>query len=274
MDTVRRRAEAKHEEVTRPMRDPNRSRDRGSDGFALILAILALMLLTSLGIALSVTTTTEVQIAANYKWSQQALYNAEAGIQIARDMLGNRAAGGFAGRALSGILPARRATTWKPTDPPPPNCDQPNAPGVPIPVDSSATRNFENCGCDFRGHGAGYGAVLSVGGTTWENISTYGGKRLPGSFTLWIRRPLEMSQAGDWADYSSDDETAVITSEGAAPFSGEGMAAGLAFVQENRAVRVVEMLVTLRPRICDPGNIEQTGEGETNTRSASCGIVE
>ena len=52
---------------------------RSERGFALVLAILALMLLTFLGLTLAATTSTELKIASNYRWSQQARYNAEAG---------------------------------------------------------------------------------------------------------------------------------------------------------------------------------------------------
>ena len=46
---------------------------RGESGFALVLAILSLMLLTFLGLTLATTTSTELQIATNYRWSQQAV---------------------------------------------------------------------------------------------------------------------------------------------------------------------------------------------------------
>jgi Tfp pilus assembly protein PilX len=46
---------------------------RTESGFALILAILALLLLTFLGLTLTATTSTEMQIANNYRYAQQAL---------------------------------------------------------------------------------------------------------------------------------------------------------------------------------------------------------
>jgi len=55
----------------------HKSFERGHErGFALILAILALMLLTFLGLTLATSTSTELRIATNYRWNQQALYNA------------------------------------------------------------------------------------------------------------------------------------------------------------------------------------------------------
>ena len=69
------------------MDDRAAAKRRGERGFALILAILSLMLLTFLGLTLATTTSTELQIATNYRWSQQALYNAEAGLEAARIVL-------------------------------------------------------------------------------------------------------------------------------------------------------------------------------------------
>ena len=78
-------------------------------GFALILAILSLMLLTFLGLTLAATTSTELQIATNYRWSQQALYNAEAGLEAAKLLLAQVAQvdGDF-----RNILPTARTVTW------------------------------------------------------------------------------------------------------------------------------------------------------------------
>ena len=65
--------------MTKQYRDGS-GKGRGSEaGFALISPSSPLMLLTILGLALATTTSTELQIATNYRWSQQALYNAEGG---------------------------------------------------------------------------------------------------------------------------------------------------------------------------------------------------
>jgi hypothetical protein len=87
----------------------DRGRARKQAGFALILAILSLMLLTFLGLTLAATTSTELQIATNYRWSQQALYNAEAGLQAAKLLLAQVSVvdGDF-----RNILPTARAGTW------------------------------------------------------------------------------------------------------------------------------------------------------------------
>jgi hypothetical protein len=251
------------EEVGSPMSDRIRHTPphtpAGAEGFALILAMLALMLLTTLGIALSLTTTTEVQIAANYKWSQQALYNAEAGLEAGKAILSR-----IPGEDWTGIMPGRRNEGWT-------MAEQKNAP--PAPVDSSAERNFENGGCDSRGAGVGYGTVLSHGGTRWENVSSVGGERLPGAFTLWIRRPVVLMQASaadgsaQYTDYSEDNGTAILTAEGTAPF--QGSASGSAFLQENRSVRILEMKVTLINKDC-MDETPQAGHKSLGTNVFTC----
>ena len=133
---------------------------RGERGFALILAILSLMLLTFLGLTLATTTSTELQIATNYRWSQQALYNAEAGMEAARIVLSNNA---DVSQMWLNTLPQPRVDGggtpmwWSEGTPP-------------GPVETSYTgRDFDNMACDTRG-GVGYGLVLTEGGLRLEDI--------------------------------------------------------------------------------------------------------
>ena len=127
-------------------------RGRGGDaaGFALILALLALMLLTFLGLTLATTTSTELQVAANYRWSQQAYYNAEAGLEAAKIMLRRV-------QDANKVLPvARVGTSWNEY-----TANPTSAPtGLAL---ATATRNFENWRCDKRGNGVGYGVVINDG---------------------------------------------------------------------------------------------------------------
>ena len=50
-------------------------------GSALVISLMAMMLLSALGLALVLTTTTETKIAGNYTSSQEALYAADAAIE-------------------------------------------------------------------------------------------------------------------------------------------------------------------------------------------------
>jgi Tfp pilus assembly protein PilX len=54
-----------------------------ADGTALIVVLLSMMLLSALGMALSITTSTETKIAAGYVWSAQTFYGAETGLSRA-----------------------------------------------------------------------------------------------------------------------------------------------------------------------------------------------
>lgn len=203
-------------------------------GFALVLAILSLMLLTFLGLTLATTTSTELQIATNYRWSQQALYNAEAGLEAARIILSNNA---DLTTKWNGILPQPRldgggSPIW---------WDEGSAP---LPVETTYSgRDFYNMTCDTRG-GVGYGLVLTdiTAGTRYEDVSTYHGETLNGAFTIWIRRNLQVDGTGQYADVVADNDSLVIVAEGRAPYSGSstGTGADSAFMRARQAVRVLE----------------------------------
>jgi len=60
------------------------SSDRGA---ALIIALMAMLLMTALGLALMLNTTTEGMITGNYRFGQEALYAADAGVERVMDDL-------------------------------------------------------------------------------------------------------------------------------------------------------------------------------------------
>jgi hypothetical protein len=239
---------------------------RSEQGFALILAILALMLLTFLGLTLATTTSTELQIATNYRWSQQARYNAEAGVEVAKSML----------RSVdwATLIPAARtATPWNGTTAPT------VAGGGAVALQTrndewgNASRNFENWECDARGNGVGYGVVLDDGGAAGpvQYRSTSLGQNLNGAFTIWVRRPTEpIGNTGQLRDYNQTDAL-VIVSEGIAPFNGGN--AGSAFGQANMAVQVVEAV--LSRQVLNAANpcgtrAGQTGGGPEGANFSGC----
>jgi hypothetical protein len=202
---------------------------RQERGFALILAILSLMLLTFLGLTLATTTSTELQIATNYRWSQQALANAEAGLEVGRIVLSDPTVADVSAQ-WSGVLPAVRTSpaSWPPT------------PGsAPAPLETAAGRDFFHSDCDDRG-GIGFGLVLSDGVTRYEDVSAFAGETINGAFTVWIRRALSVDNAGLFSDDTRNDSL-VIVSEGVAPYTGPGDA----FTQARQAVRVLETRFSL-----------------------------
>ena len=65
-----------------------RARLASEQGTALIIALMAMMLLTALGAAVVMVSNTETRIAANYRNSQEALYAADAALErVVQDLL-------------------------------------------------------------------------------------------------------------------------------------------------------------------------------------------
>ncbi|MGD8894969.1 MAG: pilus assembly PilX N-terminal domain-containing protein [Acidobacteriota bacterium] len=210
-------------------------------GFALVLAILSLMLLTFLGLTLATTTSTELQIATNYRWSQQALYNAEAGLEAARIVLSNVAdvsTGWFDQLPTQRVDGGGSPVWWDEGT----GTGPWTAPAGPPPTGDPVTgRDFDMNGCDTRG-GVGYGRVLEDTSTStrYEDVSTFEGQTLNGAFTIWVRRGLEVDNAGQFAD-SDRNDALIIVSEGRAPYQG----ATTTFTAARQAVRVLETTFSL-----------------------------
>src|SRR2546426_1367922 len=234
--TTRRRQGTPNQDQEELMRDVrNGQRATGESGFALILAILALMLLTTLGLALATITSTELQIATNYRWSQQALYNAEAGVEVGKIIL----------RSVqpdwTAVLPGARGGTWNGTTNP--SVSGGGATALYSRADSwgNTSRNFESWNCDQKGNGMGYGVVLDDGGANapYQYVSTAIGRNLNGAFTLWVRRPLDFRPDAQLDDYSADNSNMVLLAEGIAPFTGGNITS--TFGTTNRAVQLIEV---------------------------------
>jgi hypothetical protein len=228
---------------------------RKQAGFALVVAILALMLLTFIGLALAATTSTELQIATNYRWSQQALYNAEAGLQAGKLLLMNM--------DWVNILPPYRAGPWT-------LASTANPVAVRSRVDAfgNPSRNFSFAGCDARHNGMGAGAVLDDGGAAgpFQNVTTLLGVNLNGSVTLWVKRPVVVTGA-NIADNPAND-VLILTAEGTAPYSGAQ--ANLAMARANRASRLIEVALTsAEPQECGGGS-GQRGFGSAGAGFNPC----
>jgi len=219
-------------------------------GFALILSLLALVLLTTMGLALSNSTGVELQISSNHRWSESARYNAEAGIEYGKSLL-------MAEPNWTPFLPPARpaaTTNWVPTA-----WDGASEGGPTGTANlTRATRNFESWKCDKRGYGMGYGVVFDDGGAEGpeEYRSEIGGATLNGAFTLWVRRPVAWADGpdgdtllGDGAtlqDYPGDadgnDDVVILVSEGVAPYTG-ATANTSGFAATNRAVYTIETVL-------------------------------
>lgn len=230
----------------------------GEAGFALVLAILALMLLTFLGLTMAATSSTELQIATNYRWSQQALYNAEAGLEAAKALMATTAVNDWAP-----FLPPTRAGSWA-------------FGAAPAPAPGPQPRDYErrtDPGCQDRA-GVGYGLVLTVGGVPYAGITNFQGQNVNGAFTLWLRRDVAVDTAtGNFSD-STDNTAAIITAEGVAPYTS---GVGGAFVRANQAVRVLETgfaLVTQRTNErCQTGLAGQEGLAASGENFDPCSPI-
>jgi len=243
---------------------------RGESGFALVLAILSLMLLTFLGLTLATTTSTELQIATNYRWSLQALYNAEAGIELGKRYL----------RQIEWqtVLPVARTGGFENySGYGSGNCSAGDPSHCPVPALTRATRSFENYACDQTAMVAaaagfqGYGMVLDDVNfaVPFENVTTFLGQSLNGNFTLWVRRPYTLSATSP--PYLEDDtrnDRLILTSEGIAPYSGAS--ATTQFGQANRAMRVLEVsLQRIAPGDCE-NRTSQVGSGPLGSGFDQC----
>src|SRR3972149_1544104 len=178
---------------------PMAYRMRKEEGSAFIISILVLFVLSVLGLALMLTTTTEKDIAINYRWGGQAFFKPAATGAAATQpwMTGPPEGGG-------------------PCDPQTAGCrdyqyyiDQcPNAGGGPC------TRIFIGkvllrqdgtpAQWDFRAPGAVVGDLDNDGATDIE-----------GTFTLWVRRPTVGSR--DYGSLAGEEDRVILTAEGTAP---------------------------------------------------------
>jgi hypothetical protein len=207
---------------------------RDESGFALILAILALLLLTFLGLTLATTTSTEFQIAFNYQASQQALYNAEAGVEAAKGLL----------RTLnwSAVVPTGRGTSWDGATTPSGRGGGASSPFSSRPDQwGNLSRDFENWQCDRKGNGMGYGVVLDDGSPNapYQYVSTIFGKSLGvGGFTVWVRRPLKYNPDATLTDYNDDNDNLILVAEGVAPLDPTNP------IGSRRAVQVIEVTLS------------------------------
>lgn len=211
----------------------------GERGFALILAILALLLLTFLGLTLAATTSTELQIAANHRWNEQAYYNAEAGLELGKRVLMN---------ANWTVLrwPVRGGANPLPAAPLPAVARNDHF-GNPL-------RQFANGDCDADQGNVGYGWVLddATAQAPYQNIVAWrdaGGADHPlnGAFTLWVRPRVERDLGGN---FDESDEELVLTAEGTAPYVDDpgdltSPVVGR-FIRARRAVQVLEVVLSRR----------------------------
>ena len=209
-------------------------RSLSEEGSAFVISILILFVLSVLGMALMLTTTTEKDIAINYRWGEQAFFNADAALEYGKNVLGDWL---LQDGDFSGVLPQARDDVTVA------NSDAPW--GDALPGDASCDPSSPDCR-DYQyfvDHcppgGAGpcvrvyIGKVLLrtdktpvkydfrlPGGAVAGDVDGDGIADLEGTVTLWVRRPVVGTR-----DYGSTaggtlkalHDRVILTAEGTAP---------------------------------------------------------
>jgi PilX N-terminal len=212
------------------------TRSFSDEGSAFVISILVMFVLSVLGMALMLTTSTEKDIAINYRWGEQAFFNADAALEYGKNVLGEwlLREGDF-----KGILPPARddatvadsSALWGAAIPETPSCGDPTSPGcrdyqyfldhcppgapgpcVRVYIGKVLLRFADRTQVqyDFRLPGA------SVPG----DLVGDGDPDLEGTATLWVRRPVVGTRdygAVDGANPNGLHDRVILTAEGTAP---------------------------------------------------------
>ena len=241
-------------------------RMKASEGSAFVISILVLFVLSVLGLALMITTTTEKDIAINYRWGEQAFFNADAALEYGKNVLASYA---VVSQNFKLILPPARA------DGTVANNTQPWGAAIPDP----ATCNPNTAGCrdyqyfiDECPNGGGSCTRIYIGrvlrrtdgtqamwdfrapGALYGDLDNDGVQDLEGTYTLWVRRP--MVGVRDYGSLPNEDDRVVLTAEGTAP-NGMGAGAG-----RPTSLRRLEMSVRL-----PTGGVKGTKYGDNTNNS-------
>jgi hypothetical protein len=194
-----------------------------------------MFVLSVLGMALMLTTSTEKDIAINYRWGEQAFFNADAALEYGKNVLGDHL---LRNGDFQLILPPARddatvadsSALWGAAIPETPSCGDPTSPGcrdyqyfvdhcppgapgpcVRVYIGKVLLRpDLTKVQYDFRLPGA------SVPG----DLVGDGDPDLEGTATLWVRRPVVGTRdygATDGANPNGLHDRVILTAEGTAP---------------------------------------------------------
>jgi len=211
---------------------PMAYRMRKEEGSAFIISILVLFVLSVLGLALMLTTTTEKDIAINYRWGEQAFFNADAALEYGKNVLASTA---LATTNFTAILPQARADATVA------DATQPWGTALPLNPDGSAPCNPQTAGCRDNQYyidqcpNAGVGPCTRIyigrvlqhpDGTPamWDfrapgpvvgDLDNDTVTDIEGTYTLWVRRPTVGSR--DYGSLPKEEDRVILTAEGTAP---------------------------------------------------------
>jgi hypothetical protein len=198
---------------------PGMNRKANESGSAFVISILILFVLSVLGMALMLTTTTETDISVNYRWGEMAFFNADAALEYGKNILSAYA---LRDGTLRQALPEPRSPgemSNKPNDGL--ACLDKTVPGcrdyqyvMPYGVDQSGNPINVYIGRvlrDLNNQPIQYDFRQPVAGDARGDIDNDGVMDIEGTATIWIRRPI----VGDRD--STDNNRAILTAEGTAP---------------------------------------------------------
>jgi hypothetical protein len=211
------------------------SRGISNEGSAFVISVLILFVLSVLGMALMLTTTTEKDIAINYRWGEQAFFNADAALEYGKNVLGDYL---LRDGDFKAVLPPARADVMV-ADSSAPYPDGHPESGSSCDPSSPGCRDYQYFVDHCPPGAAGpcvrvyIGKILLrpdgtpvqydfrlPGGAVAGDIDGDGNADLEGTVTLWVRRPIVGTR-----DYGANDavnpdglhDRVILTAEGTAP---------------------------------------------------------
>ncbi len=217
-----------------------RTTRKGNEGSAFVISVLVLFVLSVLGLALMLTTSTEKEIAINYRWGEQAFFNADAALEYGKNILAQQI---LISNDFRGILPPARGPGQSVPDITVPDEMAPRSAGHPdggaCDPTTPGCRDYQYYIDQCPAPGVGpcnrvfIGRVLNRPDGTpamWDfrapagvlgDLDGDGTQDIDGGFTLWVRRPVVGTR--DYGSKPNEDNRVILTAEGTAP---NGMGAG------------------------------------------------
>jgi len=218
-----------------------RNRRFSESGSALFLSIVVLLILSVIGLGLMLTARTEMDIASNHRWSEMAFFNAEAALELGKNVLAAYAVRD--GDFRNAVAPPRGPSEMRRTPNDPAACGEPDAAGCRDYQYFIRRREFTvyigRVLRDLDGRLLQYDPRKPVAGDTRGDIDGDGAGDISGTVTLWVRRPLSGNEDYGFSDNRHD--RVVLTAEGTAP-----TLTGFDRRRAN-AVRRLEMTVRILP---------------------------
>lgn len=207
-----------------------------NDGSAFVISILVLFVLSVLGMALMLTTTTEKDIAINYRWGEQAFFNADAALEYGKNVLGSYLLndGNFAR-----VLPPARDDVTVPSDATPWGAALPVGDPDACDITMPGCREYQYYADRCPQGGGGPCVRVYIGkvlrrpdGTLAQydfrlpnpgvagDLDGDGAPDVEGTVTLWVRRPIVGTKdygAPDFDNPGGIHDRVILTAEGTAP---------------------------------------------------------